>query len=73
MPTLIQWADTRHPTDAMEDSGRRLVLIAGEHPEPDHVRRQIAALGLAATLKVTYAKSPRIAAMIRTPRGVATL
>ena len=73
VPTLIQWADARHPTDALEDSGRRLVVVAGEHPEPDAVRKEIAALGLADTLKVTYAKSPRIAAMIRTPRGVATL
>jgi len=73
VPTLIQWSDERHPTDAMEDSGRRLVLLAGEHPEPDSVRKDIAALGLKDTLKVTYAKSPRLAAMIRTPRGVATL
>ena len=57
----------------MPDSGRRLAVLAGEHPEPDTVRKQIAALGLADTLKVTYAKSPRLAAMIRTPRGIATL
>ena len=73
VPTLIQWSDARHPADAMPDSGRRLTLLAGEHPEPDSVRKEIAALGLSDVLKVTYAKSPRLAAMIRTPRGVATL
>ena len=47
--------------------------MAGEHPEPGAVRTEIAALGLSDLLKVTYAKSPRLAAMIRTPRGVATI
>jgi hypothetical protein len=44
-----------HPTDAMPDAGRRLAVLAGEHPEPDAVRKDIAALGLSQTLKVTYA------------------
>ena len=72
-PTLIQWPDARHPTDNMPDSGCRLVAVAGEHPEPALVRAELAALGLSDTMKVTYGKSPRIAAMIRTSRGVATL
>jgi len=73
VPTLIQWPDTRHPTANMADSGCRLVAIAGEHPEPAPVRAELATLGLSETMKVTFGKSPRIAAMIRTPRGVATL
>jgi len=73
VPTLIQWPDARHPTDRMRDSGCRLVAIAGEHPEPALVRAELATLGLSETMKVTYGKSPRIAAMIRTARGVATL
>ena len=73
VPTMIQWPDARHPADALPDTGCRLAVLAGEHPEPAAVRTQIAALGLSDMLKVTYAKSPRLAAMIRTPRGVATL
>ena len=73
VPTVIQWSDARHPADALPDTGGRLAVLAGEHPEPDSVRKPIAALGLTDTLKVTYAKSPRLAAMIRTPRGIATL
>jgi hypothetical protein len=73
VPTLIQWSDTRHPTDTMADSGCRLVAVAGEHPEPAAVRAELATLGLSETMKVTYGKSPRIAAMIRTSRGIATL
>jgi catechol 2,3-dioxygenase-like lactoylglutathione lyase family enzyme len=73
VPTLIQWPGLQHPTDRMADSGCRLVAVAGEHPEPALVRAELATLGLSETMKVTYGKSPRIAAMIRTARGVATL
>ena len=73
VPTIIQWSDARHPADGLPDRGLRLALLAGEHPEPAAVRTDLATLGLSETLKVTYAKSPRIAAMIRTPRGTATL
>ena len=73
VPTLIQWPDARHPTDNMADSGCRLVAIGGEHPEPAIARAALATLGLSDTLKVTYGKSPRVAAMVRTSRGVATL
>lgn len=73
VPTLIAWPGGVHPTDRLPDSGLRLAHVAGEHPEPAAIRAELAALGLSDTMKVTYAKSPRIAAMIRTPRGVATL
>jgi hypothetical protein len=73
LPTLIQWSDDRHPTDALPDVGMRLTAIAAEHPEPAHVRSMLARLGLSATLKVTYGQTPRLAAMLRTPRGTVTL
>jgi hypothetical protein len=73
VPTIIEWSDTRHPADTMQDSGRSLTLLSGEHPEPAAIRAEIATLGLSDFLKVTYAKSPRLAAMIRTPRGIATI
>jgi hypothetical protein len=49
------------------------VALAGEHPDPAPVRAALAALGLSETLKVTYGRSPRLAAMLRTPRGIVTL
>jgi hypothetical protein len=73
VPTVIQWSDARHPSERLTDHGLRVAALAGEHPEPAGVRSALAALGLSDTLKVTYAKSPRLAAMIRTARGVATL
>jgi hypothetical protein len=73
LPTLIQWADERHPTDAMPDSGVRLVAFAGAHPQPGIIRSALAALALTDTIKVTYAAQPRLVAMLQTPRGPVTL
>ncbi|MCC7327063.1 MAG: VOC family protein [Burkholderiales bacterium] len=73
VPTLIEWPDARHPAANLANTGLRVEIIAGEHPEPAAVRTDLAKLGLSDTLKVSYARSPRLAAMIRTPRGMAAL
>jgi hypothetical protein len=73
VPTLIQWSGRGHPGDLLPDAGLRLVTLAGEHPDPAPVRRALTALGLSETLKVTYGRAPRLAAMLRTPRGTVTL
>lgn len=73
VPTLVEWSDQRHPADALNDAGVRLLALAGEHADPAPVRAALCALGLSETLKVTYGRSPRLAAMLRTPRGVVTL
>jgi len=73
VPTLIQWPDGTNPADRLADSGIRLVALAGEHPDPAAIRAAIASLGLSETLKVTYGRHPRLAAMLRTPRGIVTL
>jgi Glyoxalase-like domain len=73
VPTLIQWLGTRRPAEALPDAGLRLVALAGAHREPASIRAAIAALGLSDMLKVTYDASPRLVAMLRTPRGVVTL
>ena len=72
VPTLIQWSG-RHPSDALPDPGLRVAALAGEHPEPAPVRAALATLGFSETLKVTYGRAPRLAAMLRTPRGIVTL
>jgi hypothetical protein len=73
VPTLIEWSGARHPTDGLPESGVHLITLAGEHPEPAPVRDALAGLGLSEMLKVTYGRTPRLAAMLRTPRGVVTL
>jgi hypothetical protein len=74
VPTLIQWDDDdQHPALRLPDAHLSLAALAGEHPDPAPVRAALAALGLSDTLKVTYGRHPRLAAMIRTPRGMVTL
>lgn len=73
VPTIIEWPDARHPSDRLPDAGLRLVAMAGEHPDPTSVRAPLALLGLSDLMKVTFGQSPRLAVMIRTPRGVATI
>lgn len=73
IPTLIEWADTNHPADALANDHLSVVAMAGAHPEPATVRAALGSLGLADILKVTYAVTPRLAAMLRTPRGTVTL
>jgi len=73
VPTLIQWSDARHPTDVLPTTGVRLVALAAAHPEPAPIRAALATLGLSDTLKVTFDVTPRLAAMLRTPRGTVTL
>lgn len=73
VPTLIQWADTNHPGHALPDDHFGVVALAGAHPEPATIRAALKDLGLEDALKVTYAVTPRLAAMLRTPRGTVTL
>jgi hypothetical protein len=73
LPTLIQWADARHPADALPHSGLRLLALAGAHPHPGVVRSALAALGLGETIKVTYGAQPRLVALVQTPRGPVNL
>ena len=74
MPTLIQWdvpiasrrctAGVR--TLASPDSPARI-------PSPTPIRGALAALGSRGVLPVTYDRDARLAAMLRTPRGIVTL
>src|SRR5213079_1890501 len=60
VPTLIEWADGAHPADALGDDQLSIVTMAGAHPEPARIRAALSSLGLAETLKVTYAVTPRL-------------
>ena len=73
LPTLIQWDVAKHPADALPDDGASLVELAASHPAPETVRGALAALGLRDALRVTWGVAPRLAAMLRTPRGLVTL
>lgn len=73
LPTLIQWGVPQHPADALPASGIALEQLAASHSEPNPVRHSLARLGLDAAIHVTYDRVTRLAAMLRTPRGLVAL
>ena len=73
LPSLIQWDVPRHPTDALPESGVSIAGLAAAHADPAAIRAALAALDLGGILPVTYDRDARLAAMLRTPRGIVTL
>jgi hypothetical protein len=72
-PALIQWDVAAHPTDALPESGVSLTALAASHPDPDAIRRALAALDLAAVLSLARDPYPRLVATLATPRGPVSL
>jgi hypothetical protein len=73
VPTVIQWPDGPHPASRMPDLGCSLERLEAVHPDPATYRRRLASIGAAGLIAVTAAPPgtpPRLAAHIRTPRGV---
>lgn len=73
LPTLIQWDVTQHPADSLPASGASLTQLAASHPNPGPIRTSLQRLGLADSIHVTYDRVVRLAAMLRTPRGLVAL
>jgi hypothetical protein len=73
LPTLLQWDVDAHPAEALPDAGLALEQLAASHPDPNPIRRSLARLGLDEAIHVTFDRVVRLAAMLRTPRGLATL
>lgn len=73
VPTLIQWDVPAHPADRLPPSNVSIAQVAAAHPDAGPVRAALAALGLADAVQVSYDRDTRLAAMLRTPRGVVTL
>ncbi len=73
VPTLIQWDVPDHPADKLPDSNVSLRAFAATHSDPAPVRTALAQLGLEGAVRVSYDRETRLAAMLRTPRGIVTL
>ena len=73
VPTLIQWDVPLHPADTLPKSPVSIAGLAAAHPDPAAIRAALAALGLDGVLPTTYDRDARLAAMLRTPRGIVTL
>jgi hypothetical protein len=73
VPTLIQWDVPEHPADALPESNISVAGVAATHPDPATVRNALHAMRLDDAINVTYDLHSRLAAMLRTPLGLATL
>jgi hypothetical protein len=73
VPTLIQWDVPVHPADTLPQSNVAIAQLAATHPDPATVRAALSALKLQDRIAVTYDREIRLAAMLRTPRGLVTL
>ncbi len=70
LPFLIDWGNSPHPSKT-SPAGCTLASFAIEHPEPDTIRRAIAALEL--DTEVREGPIPRLTATINTPNRLQTL
>jgi hypothetical protein len=66
VPFFIDWGDTPHPAKSAA-AGATLVSLRAEHPDPESVRRMLAALGL--ELSVVKGAKPSLVATIAGTRG----
>jgi hypothetical protein len=73
VPTLIEWDVPQHPAESLPKSNVSIAGLAAAHPDPAAIRAALVALGLDGALPVTYDREPRLAVMLRTPRGIVTL
>lgn len=76
VPTLIQWDVPFHPAQQLVDQACRLMKLESFHPEPERIRRSLAALGLASALDVHPCgdgETVQMVAYVRTPRGLVEL
>jgi len=73
VPALIEWQGALHPADALPPTPVTLLEFAATHPDPVTIRATLASMGLERELRVTFDRETRLAAMLRTPRGVVTL
>jgi hypothetical protein len=73
LPVLIQWTGPTHPVERLPESGVTLAQLAASHPSPGAIREALAAWKLADALSVTHSAVPRVAAMLRTPRGLVAI
>ncbi|MEA2666555.1 MAG: hypothetical protein QOI11_3499 [Candidatus Eremiobacteraeota bacterium] len=74
LPPLIQWLTRPHPAAGMPELGFGLETLELGHPEPERLRRALAALGLAdERVRVRQAEAPELSARIATPRGTVAI
>lgn len=78
VPAFIQWAPRMHPSQAMHDSGCKLLELEIRHPQPWRLAAIWRRAGLHPDERLTIREAapgvaPGLIARISTPNGIATL
>ncbi|MCU4653128.1 VOC family protein [Roseibacterium sp. SDUM158016] len=68
-PAMIQWNGPAHPAPRLPDRGVRLTALRLHSPEADALRAALAPLIDDARLQVIGSDTPRMEAVLSTPRG----
>ncbi|NJD08181.1 MAG: VOC family protein [Methylococcaceae bacterium] len=75
-PALIQWRSPDHPPGRLPDQGLSLIRLDLYHPEPNRVIRLLQSIDIHGPISVLPTASggtPRLDALIATPRGLQVL
>jgi hypothetical protein len=76
LPYCIQWHSSPHPSRTMSDLGCRLQKLIIHHNRPDWLAERLESLGathLVEIEEIPDSESPRLSAIIETPKGPVTL
>lgn len=76
MPFAIEWPPGSQPAGRMPDRGCALAQLAAAHPDPEAVRRDLAAIGADGLMELRASAAggrAELVAEIRTPHGLRTL
>lgn len=68
IPTLISWNGV-HPTSQLEDQNCKLLLLQGEHLDPQAVKHTLEQMGAQTILEIVKAPVAKLKAIIQTPHG----
>ena len=66
VPFLIEWGETPHPASTCPQ-GCRFLALRGEHPKPEVILPQLAALGV--ELEIRRAAEAGLVCLLESPRG----
>jgi hypothetical protein len=76
LPYCIQWHSSPHPSRAMADLGCRLQKLVLHHNRPEWLAARLESLGASHLVEIEEIpdfESPRLSAILQTPKGLVTL
>lgn len=73
LPSLIDWGESEHPAQRLDDSGCKLQRLEISYPDPYLVERQLESIGFTGPVSVLRNERYALKAYITTPNGLSIL